>query len=218
MENQFVGTSDEAGNVRYRTLYQFIPAAAIGARLAGGIVRLGYSLQWVNQAVGDISAPSGTDPLGYNQSLPQGGGLSSTAGFALTLPITYLPSINLVGRNLFNTRYTMPSLIPISKNSPGAPATDAMTFDASFSLQPKVESGIYMNWVLAYRDLTNVSGVAILGRLAAGTELSFRDFFFLRGGFGSGYPSAGLGFRVKKADLGRVTTSSVTSVTCSNFR
>jgi hypothetical protein len=201
MQNEFGASADAAGNVHYRSLYQFIPAAAFGLRLAGGIVRIGYSLQWVNEAVGDVTAPAGTDPLGYNQGLPQGSGFSHTMGFALTLPIAFLPSINIVGRNLLGTPFNMRSIVPIAASSPGAPATEPMSVDASFSVQPKIDSGIYSNVSLVYRDATNSSSDAPLGRLALGTELSFRDFLFLRGGFGGGYPSAGLGLRMKRGEF-----------------
>jgi hypothetical protein len=200
-ENQFVATADAAGNVRYHSLYQLIPAAAFGVRLAGGIVRLGYGLQYVHKAEGEVSVPSGAADLGYNQSLPQGSGLSHTVGFALTLPLAYLPAVNLVARNVFNTSYSSWSMIPIAANSPGAPATDKMSFDASFSLQPKIEQGAYFNIVGQYRDILNTSGMAMFGRLAGGLELSMRDFFFIRTGYGSGYPAAGIGFRMKRGEF-----------------
>ncbi|MGK5081869.1 hypothetical protein WDW37_01095 [Bdellovibrionota bacterium FG-1] len=200
-QTEVFASSDAAGNVRYLSSFQLIPAVAFGVRLAGGIVRMGYSLQWVNESVGDISAPSGTDPLGYNQLLPQGSGLSHNFGFALTLPIAYLPSVNAVARNIMGTTYSMASILPMSQNSPGAPATEVMTLDTSFSIQPKVDAGVNMNLVGEYRDATNTSQMAILGHLALGGELIFRDFLSLRGGYGSGYPAAGFGFKVKKGQL-----------------
>ena len=107
MSNDIGATSDAAGNVRYRSLYQFIPAAAFGVRLAGGIVRLGYSVQWVNEAAGDVSVPSGTE-LGYNQNLAQGSGFSHMVGAALTLPLTYLPQFDLVARNVGSAVFACP--------------------------------------------------------------------------------------------------------------
>lgn len=201
VSDDFGATSDALGNIRYRTLYQFIPAAAFGVRLAGGVVRLGYSIQWVNEAVGDETVPSGTSPLGYNQNLLQGSGFSSTFGAALTLPIAYLPEFDLVGRNVLGTPYTSPSIIPFAQNSAGLPATDEMTFDASFSLKAKIDSGIYANYVAELRDVTDRTGVEAWGRLCTGMELSLRDFIMLRAGWGEGYPSAGVGFKLKKSEF-----------------
>lgn len=193
MQDIFEGSSDASGNATYRSLYQFIPAASYGVRLAGGIVRLGYSVQWVNEAVGNISVPAGTTPLGYNQNLLQGSGISQMAGFALTLPVAYLPQFDLVARNIGGTTYSMPSIVPIAQNSTGAPATEPMSVDASFSLQPKIDSGVYANFVLELRDVTDTSNIATAGRLATGLELSIRDFFYLRCGWGGWLSSRGRG-------------------------
>lgn len=201
LSDDFGAMSDVDGNIHYRTRFQFIPAAAVGVRLAGGIVRLGYSFQYVSKAEGDISVPAGSE-LGFNQGLNQGSGMSHMVGAALTLPLTYLPQINLVARNVLGTTYTGPALIPFAKNSTGSPAADVMTFDASFSLQPKIDSGVYANFLVEFKDMTARTGASIFGRLCGGMELSLRDFIILRGGWGQGYPSAGLGFKMKKGEFG----------------
>lgn len=201
LSDDFGAMSDADANVHYRTRFQFIPAAAVGVRLAGGIVRLGYSFQYVYKAEGDISVPAG-ETLGYNRSLSQGSGLSHTLGAALTLPLTYLPQFNIVARNMGGVVYSPRSLIPFASNSPGAPATEYMTLDASLSLQPKIDSGVFANFLIEYKDLTAVSGASIFGRLCGGMEVSLRDFLILRGGWGQGYPSAGIGFKMKKGEFG----------------
>ncbi len=189
------------GTVRYRSVYQFVPTVGTGIRLAGGIVRLGYSLQWVNQASGDFTVLTSDTPLGYNQGLAQGSGISHNLGFSLTLPIAYLPSLNLVGRNLFGVRFGTFSLLPLARNSIGAPANEPASYDASFSIQPKVGGGSYFNFVLEYRDIFNQSKVSALGRAVFGAELSLKDHFYLRGGWGSGYPSAGIGLKRKGGEF-----------------
>jgi hypothetical protein len=188
-------------NIRYKSLYQFVPAVGTGIRLAGGIVRFGYSLQYVNQASGDLTVDSNVDPLGYNQGLAQGAGLSHNVGFALTLPIAYLPAFNAVARNVGNLTYSSSTLLPLARNDSGPPATEPMTVDVSLSIQPKIGSGSYMNWVVEYRDATNTTGVPMIGRFAVGAEISVRDSFYIRGGFGSGYPAAGIGLRRKGGEF-----------------
>lgn len=202
LQSQVVGMVNADGTIRYRSLYQLVPTAGTGVRLAGGIVRLGYTLQWVNQAVGSLnSLPAATTPLGYNQGLYQGSALSHNFGFALTLPIRYLPSLNVVARNVLGANFNSFSLISFAKNAAGAPPREPMTVDASFSLQPKLGSGSYMNFVVEERDLTGRSGVSLFGRLAVGLETSLRDLFFVRLGWGSGYPAAGIGFRRKAGEF-----------------
>jgi hypothetical protein len=200
-ETQVSGVNDGT-NIRYRSQYRLIPTFGTAVRLASGVVRLGYSAQWVNQAVGDNTVPVGTDPLGYNQSLAQGSGISHNAGIAVTLPFEYLPAFNLVARNILGTHYSSFTLYPIAKNKTGVPADDPMTFDASFSMAPKVgPSGNVMNFVVELRDLTNRSSVSLLGRATVGVEFAYRDSVFLRGGWGSGYPNAGIGLKRKTAEF-----------------
>jgi hypothetical protein len=196
VQTQLRAQVKEDGTLSYSSRYQLIPALATGIRLAGGIVRLGYSLHWVNQAVGTIEgvSPSAAG-IGYNQNIAQGSAFSHNAGFALTLPYEFLPSFNLVARNIFGTEYQSSTLYSFTPTPNGVPATEPMTFDASISVQPKVGSGAYFNFVLQDRDLVGKSGVSIFGRLALAAEFSFRDMFFLRSGWGSGYPSLGIGLR-----------------------
>jgi hypothetical protein len=195
-----LGASVDAANVaHYRSRYQLVPTVATGFRLAEGIVRIGYSFQWVNQTVGQATNAAGT--AGYDQKLAKGSGFSHNAGAALTLPIAYLPSFNVVARNILGTHYTSFSILPLGQNVTGPPADDPMSFDASFSLQPKLGQGLYVNFVTQMRDFTNSSSTSLFQRLAVGLEFSLRDTIFLRGGFGSGYPAAGIGLRRKAGEL-----------------
>ncbi len=200
MQDEISATSD-GSNIRYRSKYLFIPAFGAGVRLAGGVVRMGYSLQWVNQASGDLVVPSTTDPLGYDQGLAKGSAVSHTAGFALTLPIAYLPSINLVARNILGAHFGSFTILSLAKNTSGTPANEPMSFDASFGVQPKMGKGGSLNFALALRDVTSRSPMSLFGRLSSGVEFDFRDQFFLRGGWRSGYFSAGIGLRRKTAEF-----------------
>jgi hypothetical protein len=195
MQSHMAALENQDGTVTYRSTYQLIPTMATGFRLAGGIIRIGYSMQWVNEAVGLVTADPTQATLGYNQNLQQGSAISHNLGMALTLPVAYLPQFDLVARNVLGANYSSFSLYSFSPNPTGPPQTDPMTVDASFSIQPKLGSGAYMNFVTEYRDVLDASQVPVMGRLAFGAEFSFRDSVFLRGGWGSGYPDLGVGFR-----------------------
>lgn len=196
-----VAASNQDGNIHYRTRNQIIPAVGGGIRLASGVIRLGYSLQWVNQAYGDVTVSGSTSPLGYNRGLVQGSGLSHNAGFALTLPFRFLPSLNLVARNIFGTSYKSFTLINLARDPVGVPADDPMTFDGAVSIHGRITDGAAINLVAQYRDITNRSELSPLLRAAVGLEFTFRDLFFIRTGIGSGYPSAGIGFRRSTGDF-----------------
>jgi len=199
---QLAAQADVNGAIKYKSLYQLIPAVGGGVRLADGIIRLGYSLQWVNQAVGTVTTSTGASPLGYDQNLLQGAGFSSTFGFALTLPFAGLPAFNAVTRNAFTTTYSgSPILFPSVGSSAGAAPSDPMTIDTSLSFAPKIATGTTLNLSFVYRDVTGKTPMAFLGRLALGAEIAALDSFFLRAGIGDGYPSAGLGIKTKVGEL-----------------
>jgi hypothetical protein len=194
--------------VDYNSNYQLIPAIGGALRLAEGIVRIGYSAQWVNQASGSVSGVPASNSLGYNQGLQKGSAISHTLGIALTMPWQHLPELNVVGRNLFMARFSGAAMMPFASSSTGAPANEATSFDVSLSWIEKVGSGAEFAWVIQDRDALASSRISLLGRLAIGLEFDFRHVLFLRGGWGSGYPNAGLGLRRKKSELS-ITWSNV---------
>jgi hypothetical protein len=201
--NSQVGAIANAnGSLTYRSLYQMIPTAGYGIRLADGIVRIGYSLQWINQASGDITIPQSSTNTGYNQNLAQGSTFSNNVGFALTLPYTYLPSLNIVGRNIGGAHFNTTSIYQFTPDSTGAPPDDLFSIDSSLSFVTKLGGGDRINWVFEDRDITNSSGMEFLGRMALGSEYIYNNSFFLRAGWGSGYPAAGIGFKAKKGEFG----------------
>ena len=193
--------AQDNGDIKYRSYYHFIPAAGFGLRLASGVIRLGYSLQYVNTAYGTVTVASGASEIGYNQNLKQGAGLGHTAAFSLNLPFTYLPALNIVARNIGGIRYQSGGMMKLSSPSNSVPDADPASYDASISYQDKTGSGGAFNVSMVARDLTSTSGVPIYGRVALGMEFSFREVFFLRGGFQSLAPSAGIGFKQKKGEL-----------------
>ena len=190
-----------AGTIRYRSNYQIIPAVGGGLRLASGILRLGYSLQWVNQASGDVTIPQTNTDIGFRNVIAQGSGLSSTGGASLTLPWEWLPQFDVVARNIFGTHFGGFTLLPIATNSNGQPPEEKMTFDGSFAIQPKLGDGMTIRFATVFKDFTNSYNNTVIARLAIGGEFDFRNEFFLRLGIGSGYPSAGVGFRRKGAEF-----------------
>lgn len=188
--------------IDYKSNYQIIPAAGGALRLAEGIVRIGYSLQLVNQASGEVDgSPSSSSTLGYNQGLQKGSALSHTLGLALTMPYQHLPELNIVGRNLFMARFSGSAMMPLASNTNGTPGNETTTFDISFSWVEKIGAGSEFTWVIEDRDALASSHVSILGRMALGLEFDFRHVLFLRGGWGSGYPNLGFGLKRKSSEF-----------------
>lgn len=188
-------------NVRYRSVYQLIPTAGFGVRLASGVLRLGYSLQWVNQASGDRTVAVGSRPMGWSQGLAEGSGFSHNLGLALSLPYIFQPSINVVARNVAGLRLKGSTLMGLAKNASGTIPKEEMSMDASVGFLYKLGAGWSLGTQFVYRDALNSSDTRALAHAALGLEFSAKDHFFLRGGFGSGYPTAGLGVRTSRSEV-----------------
>lgn len=187
-------------NVRYRSNYQLIPAVGYGFKLASGVLRMGYSLQWVNQASGDKTVPVGTRPLSWGQGISEGKGFSHTFGMAVTLPYQFQPTINLVARNIAGLRFSGTTLVGIAENSTGTIPDESMSLDGSLGFLTKVSAGWSLSSQFSYRDATNTSSTRMIEHVAAGLEFTAMDQFFIRAGYGSAYPSAGLGIRTSRAE------------------
>lgn len=192
-QTQVGAVNNGNGTLSYRSNYQVIPTAGYAISLARGMVRIGYSIQWIQQA----GMPLTTVPVGsatsFSQGVYQGSAISHNIGYALTLPYRNSPQLDLVARNIGGLHYSGWSLTQFSNSSLGAPMDQAASYDASLSFLHK--SGRYgkLNVVAEFRDITDTSNVPVQGRLATGVEYTVRNTVSLRGGYGSGYPSAGIG-------------------------
>lgn len=188
-------------NIRYRSTYQLIPAVGGALNLASGVLRMGYSFQWVNQAKGDKTITDSSTPMGWNQQLAQGSGFSHNFGLSLTLPFVYLPSIHVVARDIGGLKFNNKSLYGFASNAQGVPEVEKTSLDAAMGFVTKIGRGFQLNSQLAYRDALDVSELPKLAHVAIGLEFSVREKFYLRGGFGSGYPSAGIGIKTTHSEL-----------------
>ncbi|NDD91499.1 hypothetical protein EBZ37_05380, partial [bacterium] len=202
-----VSAKNEGGQVSYRSSYQFIPSIGTGIRLANGLFRLGYSLQFVSKAEGEVTnVPISSSPLGYNQQLNQGSAVSHNLGATITLPIQWLPTVSAVGRNIGSAIYKSQSLIPFARNATGVPATEPLTVDLALGLHPRIGSGDSLNMVFQLKDATNQSGFQLMDRFTFGTEVAFRGALSLRLGYGLGSGldgiNAGIGYKGQKGDFG----------------
>lgn len=198
--SQVGAKSNGDGTVTWQSNYQLVPALGTGFKLGGGLLRVGYSLQWVNSAQGTVTAPD-TGPIGYDLGLARGSTFSHTLGLTLTVPMDFLPTFNLVVRNVLDSIYNPFSLLPVSQGSTTLPNTEVTTGDASFSFQMILGKGALGRFVLQTRDLSDRTHVTYMAHIAAGMEVDFNGKLQLRGGFGSGYPCAGIGIKRRGAQF-----------------
>lgn len=202
-ENRVRATYDSTTDeIRYKTTTQFVPAASMGLRLASGVLRMGYSVQWVNKASGDVKVPYAQTDKSFQQGLKEGSGFSHNAGFTLTLPYQNLPYLTLVGRNLGGVRYTAKPIFGLSKSvQTGAPEEDKMSIDVAVGSTTKLGSAWDLNWSATYRDSTGSSAASAKSRGAFGLEWLRGQNLGVRMGLQSGYPTLGLSARVSRGEL-----------------
>ncbi len=200
-QSEFGGKSDGSGTITYQTVSQLIPAIGTGFRFFNGVVRFGYSLQYVNEAVGTQTASSSSS-LNYTSGLSQGSGLSHTFGLSIVIPQPSIPTLSVVVRNAFNTVYSSFSLFQFSQSPSGTPPTELMTVDLAYAMSMRVAPGVNSHWSIAYRDLQNRSDVASwIAHMGSGVELAIKESFFLRTGFRTGYVSFGMGIKKPGAEI-----------------
>lgn len=193
------GVRNGDGTFRYRTTYQLIPSIGTGISLADGVLRLGYSLQWVNSVNGGATAAAAG--ANYNTGLAQGSGFSQTLAASLTLPMSTLPQIHAVLRNFLGTTYMPFSILPLASGASGVPTTDPMSLDLAIGIKPKFGMGSGFNISAGWRDVWDASATPFLAHLNFGLELQVKNFLFFRGGLSSGYPSAGFGVKSKRVEF-----------------
>jgi len=128
-QNENRGTGDGTG-INYRTRSLFVPTAGTGFRLASGVLRIGYSLQWVNLAQGTGTVVHNqTSATRSNEKLTEGAGFSHTGAMTVTLPYQYQPSFQLVGRNIGGLNYRGKPIGVSAEGATSAPAKEPTSLD-----------------------------------------------------------------------------------------
>lgn len=200
------GSQISGGGVAYRAKYEFVPTLGFGLKLARGIVRLGYSLQWVHQASGRVTTFNAA--ANYWDNLSWGSGLSHTVALSVSPPVANSPSVNVVVRNVLPLVFSGTATIPlVTGTSTGSLPDEPMSLDASFSIAPNVGRGNTLTLVGVLRDAFAATP-SILARIAVGMEFNYRHQLFLGAGLSSlAYPTFGFGVQSATTRFGFAWTS-----------
>ena len=195
------GILEDDGTFTVRGHRELVPAAGFGLRLAGGIVRVGYSAQYVSKTEGEESGIATDSTRDWHDGFAEGAGISHNAAVALTLPWNYTPSLNFVARNIGGLKFSGAPLMSLANDSTGTPVDVPATYDLAYGMHFKLGGGGAIHVAAEYRDINAASGAALFSRLALGAELDIASKIQLRGGIGAGRPSFGAGLRGRKSEL-----------------
>ncbi len=189
------------GTISYTSTAQTIPAIAFGIPLARGVVRLGYSLQYVNQTSGIASTSAANGPYGYTYGLLQGHGFSNNASANFVFPYTYLPTVSVIARNILGLNYSSGSLLGRADSPAGLPQNEPMVVDAALNFTVRVTGTMKTIWYFQYQDAFHAINTSVTEHFATGVDFQFSKAFSLRGGLTGGNNffdpqfSLGMGYR-----------------------
>jgi hypothetical protein len=166
------------------------PVFSLSGSLFGGVLKLGASaIYLIRRDLYKSFEPS--DSVAVQESDYQTGkSLQLTGGAKLTLPVALLPTFSVVLRNATNNDWDDPS-------DNGGPDEIEQTMDAGFSITPQIGKMTRIHIEGNLKDVNNAYDTDLKRRLALGVELDINRRLFLRGGYGDGWGSGGLGVRTR---------------------
>jgi hypothetical protein len=186
------------------------PLVGLNLSLWGGILKFGASGVYLHrdelQKEYDASAAIDIPSSDYKK----GNALILTAGGRLTFPVTFLPTFAGVIRNTGATTFH-----PRNKDTT-APDRVKQTVDVGFSITPQFASTSRIHLEVNYKDINNQYKTNSKRRIGAGMEIDINRTFFLRGGYGDGFGSGGIGINSKRFTID--LTSYAIDKTESEFR
>ena len=197
---QRVRAYSDGTTANYETTQDFVPTLGYGLALARGVVRLGYSFQYVNKTTGTSTSPSDSS-ASFMNGMAEGHGFSHNASVNFVFPFAYLPTFSLLGRNIAGLHYSGGSLLPRAQNSSGLPADEKMSVDAAFNFTVRLSGSLKSVWYIQYKDLSSAANLPFLERFNLGVDLAMSQSVGLRAGFTGSQFSAGLGYRSPSSEI-----------------
>ena len=188
-------------HIHYQTNDQLIPAVGYGLALARGVVRLGASLQYINEVSGTNQISSSATDGSFTRSIDEGHALSGTISGSVVFPYTYLPTFTLLARNVGGLRYTSGSLYPTGSLVSGQPTNEPMSVDAAFNIMVRVSGTMKTYWYFEYDDAFLAVSMPYLQRLRAGLDFQVSQYVGLRAGITGDQFSAGIGYRSEDSEI-----------------
>lgn len=183
------------------------PVTSFNASLWGGVFKAGASVIYLQRSE-LIGTANPNSTVNINSSdYKKGSMIFVTAGSKLTLPIAFLPTFSSVLRNATGNEFS-------KTGGPDAPDKIKQTVDLGFSLTPQLGKRSRIHLEYNYKDAANKYDNPSSRRSTFGIEIDFSRIFFVRGGYGDGFGSGGIGLKtdILEVDISTyaVDTSSAT--------
>lgn len=162
-------------------------------RLFDGIIKIGANARVDDrtQALRSDLDPTSTDLTLSSIGAGEGVGVGSDTGILITAPITWLPTLSAVYRDVGRTTYDLRPGIFSSLSA--RPDSTPSTLDVAAAIFPITGKRARMSWTAEYQDVMNAyKETDPMRRIHAGAEFNFADALFIRGGMNQRYWTGGL--------------------------
>lgn len=190
-----VGLEDITGSqLEYADRTDLGPVSALNMSLFGGIIKIGGSAMYLTRReITGTANPNATVEVKSDQ-YRKGTMLLVNGGAKLTLPIVFLPTFAATLHNATSQPFA-------DKGGPQELDKIRQTIDAGFSLTPIVGRNTRVHLEANIKDYGDKYGVDSDRRFAGGIELDFNRTFYIRGGYGDGYGSGGIGLNTRMLQI-----------------
>jgi hypothetical protein len=186
--NRAIINDDDANEYEIAERKDHGPVLALNASLFGGILKFGVTgIYLIRKEMYDSFGPTEEAEIDETD-YKYGKSLQVTGGMRLTLPFSLLPTFSAVLRNATNNNFEAPEFA-------GLPDRIKQTVDVGFSLTPQIGKITRLHMEVNLKDANNSYETDAKRRLASGVELDFNRRIFIRGGYGDGWGSGGIGVR-----------------------
>lgn len=200
--NYQVAALSSGGALDIDARQDIIPSLGYSHHFAGNVLRLGVSVKGVyrNQMKGVFqhSTLNGLTENAVNSLFREGMGLRVDTGVLLVLPHRFLPTLGISWMNMFDTVFHETHYL--NPQSPGAPEKIPQSFNAGFSISPKLNRDWTSTLSIDYRNIESYY-FSWKKHFHVGLELQSNNVLFLWAGLNQMYLTGGLGARLKGGHL-----------------
>lgn len=197
---------DTAGaQLEYADRFDHGPVTSFNASVWGGVFKLGASVMYLSRSeLLGTANPNTTLEIGGDQ-YNKGSMLLVNSGSKLTLPVAFLPTFGAVLRNCTSSGFS-------HSGGPGEVEKIKQTIDLGFSLTPQLGKRSRVHLEYNFKDAANKYNNPGSRRSMFGIEIDFSRIFFVRGGYGDGFGSGGIGLKTSILEVD-ITTYAVDTST-----
>lgn len=192
-------TGKDNGKFEYLFRRDHGPVGALNLSLMGGVFKVGLMTSYLARVEYKGEQSPYVPYEESNTTTYKGGMLYGVLGTKLTLPYTFLPTFAAKWNNFYHqTMHVM--------GGNGAPTTPGPTLDLGFSITPQFAKAARIHLEMNFKDAAiNYNDVSNTRRLCAGMEIDVARRFYIRGGWGDGYGTGGIGLRTQKLEVDLTT-------------